>query len=679
MSALEQQLRSLSPAQKRRLAEALNPAPAPRVTQSLGMSFSVMFFADADRAANDKYALFLESVTLADSLGFEAVWLPERHFHAFGGLYPNPAVLAAAVAVRTQNLRIRAGSVVTGLHHPVRIAEDWCVVDNLCQGRVDLAFAAGWNANDFVLGTTKFAERHTGVLRDMHTVQRLWRGESVTLPNGRGEPFTLAVHPRPVQQEVTCWLTCTQDIATFERAGTAGAHVLTALLFQDVATLRTKIDAYRVARQRAGHDPATGHVTVMLHTYLGTDEAAVRVAVKEPFSRYLQTSVHLWGGQATQLGALSPEERVRVLDYAFDRYYRTAALFGTPETCRPLLASLEEAGVQEVACLIDFSMPHEETLESLRRVATLRPEVGRGLGDFYDKAHAIMRPEQGGSQFLTFGMLEPGRTQHAWLPALANLGGAGDLERTLTAQQVLRSRLFAPLADGPAPRAVLDFGCGYGSDLLALAKRFTSSRLQGFSLSPEQVRCANARLHEAGVAERARAICANSAITPLSGPYDLILGFEVAVYIADKTALFARLGRACAPGARLLLAELVALGKHALDQPEISSFIPTAQGWAKALAAGGFRLQYCEDVSSGVGAFLNDPQFETNLATVRQHHPLSENAVAHLWAHHRLGEALRTRQIAYLALAAERVADDSVAIEAHNQTLLLATIAREAT
>ena len=679
MQGFEQQLRSLTPAQKRRLAAALKPTHVPSTTQPTGMRFSVMFFADADHAAADKYALFLDSVTLADSLGFEAVWLPERHFHAFGGLYPNPAVLAAAAAVRTQNLRIRAGSVVTGLHHPVRIAEDWCVVDNLCQGRVDLAFAAGWNANDFVLGADKFAERHTGVLQDMHTVARLWRGESVTLPNGRGEPFALATHPRPVQPEVTCWLTCTQDIATFERAGTAGAHVLTALLFQDVVTLRTKIAAYRAARQRAGYDPATGRVTVMLHTYLGSDEAAVRAAVKEPFSRYLEASVHLWGGQATQLGALSSDERTRVLDYAFDRYYRTAALFGTPESCRPLLASLEEAGVQEVACLVDFGIPHAETLESLRRVATLRPEIGRGLSDFYDKAHAIMRPQQGGSQFLTFGMLEPSRTQHAWLPALANLGGAAELERTLTAQQVLRDRLFAPLAEGTAPHAVLDFGCGYGSDLLALAKRFTKSRLQGFSLSPEQVRCANARLAEAGLSKRARATCANSAITPLDGPYDLVLGFEVAVYIADKATLFARLGRACSPGARLLLAELVALGNHVLDQPEISSFIPTAQGWAEALAAGGFRLQHGENVSAGVGAFLNDPQFGTNLATVRKHHPLSDNAVAHLWAHHRLGEALRTRQIAYLALAAEHVADDAVALQAHNLAVLEAMTAQELT
>jgi hypothetical protein len=59
------------------------------------------------------------------------VWLPERHFHPLGGAYPNPALAAAALAVRTRRIRLRAGSVVLPLQDPVTIAEDWSFVDNL--------------------------------------------------------------------------------------------------------------------------------------------------------------------------------------------------------------------------------------------------------------------------------------------------------------------------------------------------------------------------------------------------------------------------------------------------------------------------------------------------------------------------------------------------------------------
>ena len=86
------------------------------------MDFSLFFFADSGAAGGDGYELLLETARFADTHGFAAVWTPERHFHPFGGLYPNPAVTGAAVAAVTDRVSIRAGSVVGPLHHPVRIA-----------------------------------------------------------------------------------------------------------------------------------------------------------------------------------------------------------------------------------------------------------------------------------------------------------------------------------------------------------------------------------------------------------------------------------------------------------------------------------------------------------------------------------------------------------------------------
>src|SRR3954471_23143566 len=113
------------------------------------MDLSLFFFAD-NAAAGDPYSLLLASARFADANGFTAVWTPERHFHAFGGQYPNPAVTGAAVAAVTERIQIRAGSLVLPLHHPVRVAEDWAVIDRLSGGRVGLSFATGWHADDFV-------------------------------------------------------------------------------------------------------------------------------------------------------------------------------------------------------------------------------------------------------------------------------------------------------------------------------------------------------------------------------------------------------------------------------------------------------------------------------------------------------------------------------------------------
>ncbi|MFD0574449.1 LLM class flavin-dependent oxidoreductase [Kitasatospora gansuensis] len=96
------------------------------------IDFSLLYFgSDAEASSEDRYRLLLDGAKFADRNGFTAVWTPERHFHQFGGLYPNPSVMAAAVAAVTERVQVRAGSVVLPLHDPLRVAEEWSVVDNI--------------------------------------------------------------------------------------------------------------------------------------------------------------------------------------------------------------------------------------------------------------------------------------------------------------------------------------------------------------------------------------------------------------------------------------------------------------------------------------------------------------------------------------------------------------------
>src|SRR5205807_10012295 len=124
-----------------------------------------------------------------------------------GGIYPNPAVTGAAVAGITSNIEIRAGSVVLPLHDPLRVAEEWSVVDNRSGGRVAVSFASGWNANDFVLSPHNFSDRKQIMLREIETVRSLWRGDAISRKNGLGQEVSVKIHPQPVQRELPIWLT----------------------------------------------------------------------------------------------------------------------------------------------------------------------------------------------------------------------------------------------------------------------------------------------------------------------------------------------------------------------------------------------------------------------------------------------------------------------------------------
>jgi natural product biosynthesis luciferase-like monooxygenase protein len=346
--------------------------PAPSCAGDDQMAFSLTYFPTGNLDQAERFSLMLRTAQFADQRGFAALWIPERHFHPFGGSCPNPSVIAGAFAATTQQIRLRAGSVVLPLHNPVRVAEEWSVVDNLSRGRVDLAFASGWNANDFVLAPAAYADRRHVTLAGIETIQRLWRNGDVALTNGIGAEARIRIQPEPVQKDLAVWYTCTGGMESFILAGGNGFNVLTGLLFQSLEDLEAKIALYRQARERHGHDPRSGKVTLMLHTYVGDTMTEVRSLVREPLTRYLASSVELWGQEAERLRGLSAKEQAAMLDFAVDRYQQRSALIGTPQTCARFVERLQRIGVNEIACLIDFGLATQTVLAGLGRLDRIR-------------------------------------------------------------------------------------------------------------------------------------------------------------------------------------------------------------------------------------------------------------------------------------------------------------------
>lgn len=368
-------------------------APAAASAPRKAAAFSLFYFGAGEAIADDGYHFIRESVTWADRNGFEAAWFPERHFHEFGAPYPNPSVIGSAVAALTENLKIRAGSVVLPLHNPVRVAEEWAVVDNLSNGRVGVSVAPGWQVNDFVLNPGAHATARADLAKNIDTVKRLWRGETVALPGPRGD-VDVHTFPRPIQDELPMWMTSAGSRGTFEQAGELGMNILTHLLGQSVDDLKANIDAYRAAWTAAGH-AGSGQVTVMVHTYLDEDADIARQIAREPLKGYLGTAAGLLKNIASEFptfrgsGAdadeafrnLTDEEMGMLLDMAADRYLHGSGLFGTVEEGVDMAAALTAAGVDEIGCLIDFGVSADEALGALDRIAAVRDGLARVAAD----------------------------------------------------------------------------------------------------------------------------------------------------------------------------------------------------------------------------------------------------------------------------------------------------------
>jgi len=338
------------------------------------LDFSIMFFSAAagEASAADLYSLAKRAAADADQLGFSALWMPERHFHPFGGAYPAPAVLAAALAGVTERIRLRAGSITLPLNSPIRVAEAWAMVDRLSGGRVELGFGSGWSPNDFVLAPECFSDRKQIFHKRIDQVRRLWRGEALAFENGEGKPIAVRTFPSPLQSEPPIWIAATGNPDTFAWAGSQGFNILTMLIGGTLDDIASRIAIYRQARREAGLDPAAGKVALMLHCLVHSDEARVMAAVQEPFTRYVRQSLDAQRHASAEGQALTEEQREKMVAYATERYTRTAALFGPPERCRALLRDVAEADVDEIACLIDFGPEDDLVLEGLPHLAALR-------------------------------------------------------------------------------------------------------------------------------------------------------------------------------------------------------------------------------------------------------------------------------------------------------------------
>lgn len=149
-------------------------------------------FADVEPA--DRYAAALDQVAWAEERGFRTVTLSEHHGTADGYL-PSALVFAAAIAARTERIKIRIAAVVAALHDPLRLAEDAAVVDQLSRGRLELVVANGYVPDEFAMFDRDLADRVPAVVETIETLQAAWTGQPF---EHRGR--TVRVTPRPYRR-----------------------------------------------------------------------------------------------------------------------------------------------------------------------------------------------------------------------------------------------------------------------------------------------------------------------------------------------------------------------------------------------------------------------------------------------------------------------------------------------
>ena len=307
------------------------------------------------------YASALEETRLAEALGFDAVWLAEHHFSVYG-ICPSLAVLAGAIARDTRRMRIGTSVVIAPFAHPLRIAEEWAMVDVLSDGRLDFGLGRGYQPKEFAGLDISMERTRERFDECMEIIRRAWTEARVSFAGEFYRVPDVTVFPRPVQRPHPPLWTAAVSPDTYRLAARRGFKILTAPSFTPWDVLRTSYDAYHEEWRRVHGTGAGAEIVMNKIIYVADSSRQAREDVRVPIRWFF----------ATQAELIADADGVPPDQYRFYRRVRENLLALTDEQALDQAAIVGDA--EEVA---DKIRAHHEALG----VRYFMGSFSRGMSD----------------------------------------------------------------------------------------------------------------------------------------------------------------------------------------------------------------------------------------------------------------------------------------------------------
>ena len=358
-----------------------------------------------------------EIAKVCDQAGFECFWLPEHHFSIWGReMSPNPILLAADLAARTTRMRIGLAAAIITYWHPLRLAEDLCLLDQLTGGRLEIAVGRGnyglealnlnpiADPNDQDANFKAFTET-IEILKTIFMNDRFsFHGDIYTYPAPgfkvdrahtvddpdyidphTGELNKLSVYPRPKQKpHPPMWQVVSDSPRSLQFAAENDMGVI--MWRHTVNSLKHRLEMYQEwAAEAKGEDVPLGARTAILRdTFVAESEKEAKKIAGESvmgalnFSNWRGPSVYLDPGEKLDAGL--EEDLKRELTYEF--VSERSLLFGSPDQIVDKLVELyEETNIEQVAFKCSWpGLPHKDSMRSIELLTSeVVPKVNSRL------------------------------------------------------------------------------------------------------------------------------------------------------------------------------------------------------------------------------------------------------------------------------------------------------------
>src|ERR1700676_5013835 len=310
---------------------------------------------------SDRLRNLLEEITLADQLGLDVFGVGEHHRAEY--LDSAPAIILAAAAARTKNIRLTSAVTVLSASDPVRVFQEFATLDLISNGRAEIVAGRGSFVESYPLFGLRLEDYDELFAEKLDLLLAIRANTHVKLSGKHRAPLTgQAVYPRPLQDPLPIWVGVGGTPTSFVRAGMLGLPLMVAIIGGEPKRFRPLVDAYREAGRRAGH--LAEKLTVGLHS-IGFLGDTTRQAADDFYPGYAHTF--------TEIGkerGWPPTTRAQ-----FDalRGPTGALLIGDAETVAEKILYVNDAlgGISRITFQMGVStLPHQKMLRAIEILGT---------------------------------------------------------------------------------------------------------------------------------------------------------------------------------------------------------------------------------------------------------------------------------------------------------------------
>ena len=312
----------------------------------------------------------VEEAEVADAVGLDVFGVGEHHRRDFA--VSAPAVALAAIAARTQRIRLTSAVTVLSSDDPVRVFQDFATLDLISGGRAEIMAGRGSFIESFPLFGQDLDDYDDLFAEKLGLLLQLRQSERITW-SGRHRPAIedLGVYPRPVQDPLPVWIAVGGSPESVFRAGALGLPLAIAIIGGLPEQFAPLVELYRDAARQNGHDPDVLPVSINSHSYVAEQS---QQAADEFFGPY-----RLMMNRIGRERGWSP---LTLDQFEAARSPRGALLVGSPaEVTEKILAQHELFGHHRFMAQISVGpMPHAQVLRAIELLGTeVAPAVRAAL------------------------------------------------------------------------------------------------------------------------------------------------------------------------------------------------------------------------------------------------------------------------------------------------------------